>query len=80
MTCLTLLGTFPVPKLPPFGVGGEEVKLALNWKWVKGLSLLPSTCMFHLPQIVKMVFVKYLLVCLLVESVPVYRTALPEPN
>ena len=25
-------------------------------------------------------FVKYLLVCLLVESVPVYRTALPEPN
>lgn len=42
--CL-LLGTFPVSKLPPSGVGGEEVKWALSWKPVKDLPLLP----FSLP-------------------------------
>lgn len=71
-----LLGIFPVPKLPPSTMGGEE-KWALNGKCVKDLSLLPS---ISFTNHVKMMFVKYLLVCLLVESVTVCRTALPEPN
>lgn len=88
MTCLTNtvvmcphLGTFPVPTLLPSDVGREEVKRAWNWKSIKELFRSPFSLHVSLvPNHVKMGFVEYFLVCLLVESVPVYRTALPEPN